>query len=249
MNATEKEFLKSISHHFEGWQRKITHDFSKESYDKELADLSKDPVYSKFALNCPEYVLVRFMGRMSISIGRRLGEMYDKLPRFIASARFGLSLEQIAEKFHGLELDVGLRYSALSNHDKEHIVKLLSNYGADSTEAGVGIEIRYNFNPNDSARLRKDEAMAKYVLSAKLFPLYLIYSDISPRDDAIGRLTRAGWKFLRGNEALDFTNNLFGVNFMDILQQPQVRNQIQNDVQKIMTSITTSYAFSKILNT
>src|SRR3954468_23657411 len=103
------------------------------------------------------------MGRMSITFGRRLGEIYDKLPRFVASARFDVAPEQVAEKFNGLELDIGLRYSLLSGPDREHLAAVLAEYGADGTETGVGIEIRYNFNPNDSARLRKDVDMAGYV--------------------------------------------------------------------------------------
>ena len=58
---------------------------------------------------------------MSISVGRRLGEIYDKLPRFVACARFNLNPGDVAEKFDGLELDVGLRFTRLVPHDVEHI--------------------------------------------------------------------------------------------------------------------------------
>lgn len=50
---------------------------------------------------------------MSVSVGRRLDEIYDKIPRFVAAARFDLSPEQVAEKFHDLELDIGLRFALL----------------------------------------------------------------------------------------------------------------------------------------
>lgn len=90
LDKIELRFLAAIHHHLDGWRRKIENDFGKECFDKELAALAGDPVYHKFAFDCPEYVVVRLMGRMSISVGRRLGEIYDKIPRYGASARFGV---------------------------------------------------------------------------------------------------------------------------------------------------------------
>lgn len=111
LDPIELRFLEAIHHHLDGWRRKIEQDFGKACFERELAGLEGDPVYSKFAFDCPEYVVVRLMGRMSISVGRRLGEIYDKIPRFVASARFNVAPEQVAEKFNGLELDIGLRHS------------------------------------------------------------------------------------------------------------------------------------------
>ena len=246
LDPTERKFIKMFRHHLSGWKRKIDRDFAKPSYDMELAKLATDPVYAKFALDCPEYVLVRLMGRMSISVGRRLGEIYDKLPRFVASARFDVSQEKVAEKFNGLELDIGLRYDYLSIADREHVTATLASYGADGSETGVAIEIRYNFNPNDSARLRKDVDMAEYVRKAGLFPLYLIYSAISPRDEAIARLTRAGWYFLQGEDASDFSIQLLGIDFLGILERADVRERVQKEVRELMASIFSSYAFSQV---
>lgn len=246
LDPTEQKFLDAIRHHLAGWKSKIDGDFNKASFDSELAKLAGDPVYGKFGFDCAGYVLVRLMGRMSISVGRRLGEIYDKLPRFVASARFDVAPEQVAEKFNGLELDVGLRYDLLSSEDQKHLAAVLAQYGADGTETGVGIEIRYNFNPNDSSRLRKDVDMARYVQDEGLFPLYLIYSAISPRDEAIARLTRAGWHFLQGEEASSFTTKLFGADFLGILDRPEVSDRVHEEVRELMTSIFTSYAFEQV---
>lgn len=246
LDATESRFLDAIRHHLDGWKRKIAADFSEECYADELEKLAGDPVYHKFAFDCPEYVVVRLMGRMSISVGRRLGEIYDKIPRFVAGARFNITPEQVAEKFNGLELDIGLRYSLLSNEDRAHVASVLAKHGGTPKTTGVGIEIRYNFNPNDSARLRKDVEMAKYVQAAGLLPVYLIYSAISPRDDAIGRLTRAGWIFLQGTEASDFTTGLFGADFLGIMERPEVRDSIHEEVRQMMRAIFESYAFKQV---
>lgn len=246
LDPTERRFLSAIHHHISGWKQKIKADFGKECYDQELSKLAGDPVYAKFAFDCPEYVLVRLMGRMSISVGRRLGEIYDKIPRFVASARFDIAPERVAEKFNGLELDIGLRYSLLSERDRQSVAAVLARCGADGTETGVGIEIRYNFNPNDSARLRKDVDMATHLKANGLFPLYLIYSAISPRDEAIARLTRAGWHFLQGERASNFTTELFGADFLAILERPEIRQRVHEEIRELMGSIFTSYAFAQV---
>lgn len=247
LNPVERRFLDAIKHHLQGWKTKIETDFSAESYSAELRNLKSDPVYSKFGFDIPEYVLVRLIGRMSISVGRRLGEIYDKLPRFVAAARFNVTPQQVAEKFEGLELDIGLRYELLNADDARHVaamVRALGNGGGNAQ--GVGIEIRYNFNPNDSARLRKDVALAGYLRGHGLVPIYLIYSSISPRDDAISRLRRGGWFFLQGEDAGRFTTDLFGTNFLALLDRPDVRQEIHDEVQSIMKSIFNSVAFANI---
>jgi hypothetical protein len=247
LNVIERRFLNAVKHHLQGWKTKIENDFSFDSYNEEFKNLQSDPVYSKFGFDIPEYVLVRLIGRMSISIGRRLGEIYDKLPRFVAAARFNVTPQQVAEKFDGLELDIGLRYALLSREDVNHVTNILRRFGDDASNAiGVGIEIRYNFNPNDSARLRKDVALAGYLIEKNLLPVYLIYSAISPRDDAIARLKRAGWLFLQGNEAGQFTSDLFGTNFLALLDRDDVRKEIHDEVRGIMRSIFESDGFSKL---
>ncbi|HQG26944.1 MAG TPA: hypothetical protein PLY73_00180 [Candidatus Ozemobacteraceae bacterium] len=244
-NETQRRFLAEIRHHLSGLREKIVSDFSEEEFDRELAALDSDPVYSKFALNCPEYVLVRFMGRISISIGRRLGEIYDKIPRFVAAARFSLTPAQVAPKFHGLELDVCLPFDRISSQDKEHVKAIVNRYlNLQPARNGVGIEIRYNFNPNDSSRLRKDVNMAEHLTENNLLPVYLIYSSISPRDEAIARLTRAGWKFLIGDTALSFSRDLLGFDSNAILETDAIRAEIRSEMQGILQEIFTSHAFS-----
>jgi hypothetical protein len=85
-NQTLQRFRKELCHHLAGWRNKAREDFSESNLEKELIALTNDPVYSKFHLATADYVLIRLMGRMSISIGRRLGEIYDKLPRIAAQA-------------------------------------------------------------------------------------------------------------------------------------------------------------------
>lgn len=253
-NATERnllsesEFIALVSSHFDGWKKKVERDFKKSSFERELKGLSSDAVYPKYGLDSPEYVLIRLMGRMSISIGRRLGEIYDKLPRQIVCEKFGLEKSQVAEKFDGLELDIGIRYKHLSSHNAQHVQELVLGYGGDGNERGIGIEIRYNFNPNDSARLRKDKQMAKLLKRAGLFPLYLIFSGISPRNDAIAGLKRCGWQFLQGDDASRFAEQLLGIDFLAVLGKEAVRKQVLQNARSLMTSIYSSYAFRHVVN-
>jgi hypothetical protein len=243
-NAIEKQFIKHLRHHLQGWQNKVLLDFSEESFFRELAALKSDPVYPKFHLDSPEYVNIRLIGRMSISIGRRLGEIYDKIPRLLAAARFGLTPEQVAPKFDGLELDIGLRFDQIGPEDSEGIRDHCSKHlSSRPNESGIGIEIRYNFNPNDSSRLRKDVDMASRLTSRGLYPVYLVFSSISPRDEAISRLSRAGWNFLVGQPALDFMSELLGTDITSILDRPSVSSEIKQEIDNVMASIKQSYAF------
>lgn len=210
--------------------------------------LQADGIYRAFALDCPEYVLVRLMGRVSISIGRRLGEIYDKVPRLVAAARFNLSQTQVAPKLGGLELDIGLVSTDLAIEDFAHVQAVTKAHVSwDHQYAGVGIEIRYNFNPNDSARLRKDVQMAGYVANAGLLPIYVVFSTLSPRDEAIARLKRAGWNFLIGEDAETYLSDLFGLDVRNVLEDVEVRAEIKKNMGAIMQTMVQSYAFQQVL--
>lgn len=188
------------------------------------------------------------MGRMSISIGRRLGEIYDKIPRVAAQARYNLSKEQVAAKFSGLELDIGLQYKHISSEDREYVNSVLSEHFQKQNFdrfSGIGIEIRYNFNPNDSSRLRKDDKMAQLLIENNLYPIYLIFSTISPREEAIARLTRSGWNFLIGKDASDFSKDILGLDIETIMEDSAIKDMIETEVKSMMSDIFTSFAFKE----
>jgi hypothetical protein len=88
---TRERFLEALRHHLKGWIERATKDFGPASYQHELSLLKGDKIYEQFGFAIPEYVLIRLMGRMSVSVGRRLGEIYDTVPRFVAAARFNPS--------------------------------------------------------------------------------------------------------------------------------------------------------------
>ena len=244
----EERFIETFRHQLQGLSNKVVSDFSKENYESELASLQTDPVYEKFSFNRAEYVLIRFMGRISISVGRRLGEIYDKVPRFAAAARFNLAPEQIAPALDGLELDIGLNFSQLSKANQIHIACVYKKYiGSDLDTSGLGIEIRYNFNPNDSSRLRKDVKMGALLSESGLKPIYLVFSAISPRHDAISRLKNSGWTFLVGESAIQFISELLGMDIQSILDKPMIKEEIAKIVDSIMSDLVKSYAFQEVV--
>ena len=252
MALTEKELESAIvaelRHHLAGWRHKIITDFSQENFENELASLKGDPLYPKFNFDTPDYVNIRFMGRVSISIGRRLGEIYDKIPRRLAIEKYGLTQAQVAPRFDGLELDVCLRFSELKKSDAQYISSVCQKHiNEDITCDGIGIEVRYNFNPNDSSRLRKDCVMAEKVITANLRPIYLIFSAISPRDEAISRLKRAGWEFIVGQEAINFSAELLGLDLSDIWDRPLIKQEISKEINGMMNDIKTSYSFKQFI--
>jgi len=249
MSRQRDKFLAVIKEQLAGLKQKVLTDFTKSNFDSELAGLQSDPVYSKFAFDCPEYVLIRLMGRISISVGRRLGEIYDKVPRYAASVRFNLPPEKIAPKFDRLELDVGLNFSDINEADKNHITDVFNKYlNGNNILNGLGIEIRYNFNPNDSSRLRKDVDMGQKLVANNLCPIYLIFSAISPRQDAISRLTNSGWNFLIGQDAINFMSELVGLNITTILDEKDVYLDIKSVVEDIMRTLVKSHPFTSVNN-
>lgn len=247
--ATRQKFIEQLRHHLNGWKDKITADFSETNLKKEIQELSSDPVYSRFHLHCNDYVLIRIMGRMSISIGRRLGEIYDKIPRIAAQARFGLTADQVVVKFSRLELDVCIPIAALAEQDARHVETVSETHLPDVSDLGAGlaIEIRYNFNPNDSSRLRKDKALGKLLIDKGYTPVYLVFAENSPRlADAVSSLRRAGWSFIIGTPALNFMADLVGFDVSAILDEPDVSTEIQKEIESMMESIKSSHVVTSV---
>ena len=249
MTENQQKLIVALRKQLSGLGEKVLNDFSKVNYEKELGALRNDSVYPKFSFDRPEYVLIRLMGRISISVGRRLGEIYDKIPRILASARYDIELSDVAPVLDGLELDMGLKTSLLSSDNKKFVEETIRKFiGVDpKNKNGLGIEIRYNFNPNDSSRLRKDVKMAELLLAEKLVPVYLVFSSISPREEAIARLTRAGWHFLVGQKAIDFLTHILGEDFLVLLEQPEIKKEIAKQVDEIMDGLVESHAFKEVL--
>lgn len=245
ISQLEARFLQELRHHLSGLLEKVKRDFSPQQVATELETLKSDSLYSKFQLATEEYVAIRLMGRVSISIGRRLGEIYDKIPRLITQSRFNLSDQDVAPVLDGLHLDIAVPLRSLGREDRDHVLETArSHLALDlSRSSGLGMEIRYNFNPNDSSRLRKDCHMAELLVNEGYVPIYLIYSSISPRDEAIARLRRAGWHFLIGSDAVEFTRTLCGMDFEAILERPIIASEIRNAMQTVMQTIFRSPAF------
>jgi len=240
-----QRYLDALYGHVEGWRLKAEADFAQEPFESELGELVADPVYSAFGLAVPEYMLIRLMGRMSISVGRRLGELHDKPLREVVATRFGLPMGAVSPKLKGLELDLALRFAELADPDDANFIRTEAaavgvNVPVDAQ--GLGIEVRYNFNPNDSARIRKDVDMASHVQAAGLEPVYLVFSSMSPRlEDAVPRLERAGWKFLHGADAGAFAARVLGLDFGEVLRE--AKPLIVKRIGEVMEAILGSYAF------
>ena len=90
--------------------------------------------------------------------------------------------------------------------------------------------------------------MANYLQREALLPIYLIFSAISPRDEAISRLKRAGWNFLIGESAITFAEDLLGLNLAQILNKPHIKAEIQREVNEMMKMIFNSHAFQQVVS-
>lgn len=246
-HALEEVIINELNHQLNGWIEKVK-DFEVANFSKELSDLKSDTLYPIFNLDTPQYATIRLMGRVSISIGRRLGELYDKIPRLLAMHRYNLTKEQVAPKYNGLEVDVCLTSKSIDSQSFSFINDVYFEYFERNIDTfGLGIEIRYNFNPNDSSRLRKDCVMASEMVRENLTPIYLVYSSISPRNEAIERLKRAGWHFLIGQDALDFSSKILGLDVSTIWKREKIKRVINSKVDEMMLKIKNSHAISEFL--
>jgi hypothetical protein len=214
-----------------------------------LASLQGDVLYRSFGFAIPEYVLIRLMGRMSISIGRRIGEIYDKVQRFVVARRLGLTDDQATGEYgpSNLRLDIRIPLNLLSAPNKKHVLAVTRRHiPALTVTGGLAIEVRYNFNPNDSARLRKDASFPPLLTVEGLSPIYLVFSGISPREEAMERLRRAGWTFVIGAEASQYMTQLTGIDLQGILNEPAVRQEVDREVASFMSAIYDSPAFCAV---
>lgn len=244
-NSTRETFVEQLKSHLQGLREKAANEFSKKNFNKELNGLANDPVYQKFHLANADYAFIRFMGRMSISIGRRLGEIYDKILRAAAQTRFGLTKQDVVIKLNRLELDINIPFDKLKQRDLQHVKRVIHKHlkSSHAKYASLGIEIRYNFNPNDSSRLRKDCDMGAHLKKKQARPLYLVFADNSPRlKDAVARLKRAGWEFLIGQPAHDFMTELVGFDFSQELRKSAVSKLVESQIRGLMEDIKNSYA-------
>ncbi len=241
--------MEELRHHLGGWKDKVDADFAQANFEKEIRGLSNDPVYAKFHLATPDYVFIRLMGRMSVSIGRRLGEIYDKIPRFTAQGRYNLRREQVVTKLGGLEIDIRLLFSDLEQVDLSYLEQVITKHLKinPAVYRGLGIEIRYNFNPNESSRLRKDKQLAGLMMDEGLYPIYLVFADNSPRlEDAVTSLERAGWNFLIAKPALNFMAEVVGFDISVVVDEEAVSKEIRKEIEIIMQGIWSSYAASQL---
>ena len=90
--------------------------------------------------------------------------------------------------------------------------------------------------------------MAELLIEQNMVPLYLIFSTISPREEAIARLTRAGWTFLVGHLAADFMHELIGMDIQTILTAKDVREEVALEMARIMRTMYESYAVRHTLS-
>jgi len=241
----EQVIIDELNHQLDGWIIKCD-DFERELFEKELLDLKSDTLYPVFSLDTPQYATIRIMGRLSISIGRRLGELYDKIPRLLAMYQYDLTKSQVAPKYNGLELDICLSSLDIKCGKFKNIIEIYNSFfTSPMAKNGLGIEVRYNFNPNDSSRLRKDCVMASEITAEGLTPIYLVYSSISPREEAIKRLERAGWNFLIGQDALSFSSEILGLDVSCIWRRDAIRKVINSKVDEMMDKIKNSYAMDE----
>ncbi len=185
----------------------------------EAADLreafAKDPVYSIFGLDSPEYIAATLAGGTITSIHRKIGDAYEECIRTIFLTQYRLTLEQTrytatirsGDRERRRALDLYLALDLLQPHQQERWLQYAQECLAKISPTpqvhitAIGIEVRHCYQSADSKRVQADEAMARHCLVSGILPVMLVFCAQSNRS-VINRY-RSLWIVTEGLESYD----------------------------------------------
>nr|HID12572.1 hypothetical protein [Anaerolineae bacterium] len=203
---------------------------------------AKDPVYSIFGLDSPEYIAATLAGGTITSIHRKIGDAYEECIRTIFLTRYRLTSEQTrytaviltGDRRRRRSLDVYLALTDLPPARRESWAR----YAQDRLEqispapqvriTAIGFEVRHCYQSADSKRAQADEAMARHCIVSGILPVMLIFCAQSNRS-VINRY-RSLWIVTEGLESYELVKEQTGFDFYAFLlahkeefRQPIVR--------------------------
>lgn len=193
--------------------------------------LARDPLYSIFGMDSPEYAAATLAGGTITSIHRKLGDIYEGCVKAVFMAQLGLSAEQVTYsatimsgekeetrtadvylKFD--ELPVGIRQSVEGIAQKE-LLALTKNPQVNLI--GVGMEVRHCYQTGDSKRTQADEAMARHLMLSGILPIMPLFCNQS--NTSIVKRYRSVWVVKEGLESYNMVKAFSGYDYYDFLRR------------------------------
>lgn len=195
-----------------------------------LARYQKDPLYSIFGLDSPEYVAATLGGGTITSIHRKLGDIYEQSVATIFAHSLKIDAAHLvysAKIQSGAteetrSADVYIQFDRVKNPEQRktieafcaaELAKLTTN--PKVTLIGVGMEVRHCYQTGDSKRTQADEAMARHLLVSGILPMMPLFCGQS--NPGIVSRYRSVWVIKQAAESYEAVRTLSGYDFYDFL--------------------------------
>lgn len=199
--------------------------------DKLREIFSRDPLYSIFGLDSPEYISATLGGGTITSIHRKIGDLYEDCVREIIKSALGLGGEEVryaAQIASGAEeidrsLDCYIPLERLPESQMERL-RSLAETGFQSLVPkpavrviGIGFEVRHCYQSADSKRAQADDAMAMHCGISGILLIMLVFCGQSNRQ-ILKRYTRI-WYVTEGMDSYNLLKEISGFNFFSFLSE------------------------------
>lgn len=210
--------------------------------------LTRDPLYSIFGLDSPEYAVATLAGGTITSIHRKLGDIYEGCVKSVFMAQLSLSAEQVSysatimsgEKEVTRTTDVYLKFDQLPNGLRQVVEQYAQKELLALTRSprinliGVGMEVRHCYQTGDSKRTQADEAMARHLMLSGILSIMPLFCNQS--NPNIVKRYRSVWVIKEGVESYDLVRAFSGYDFHDFLWRN--RDDFRKPVIKLLRSLS-----------
>jgi hypothetical protein len=212
-----------------------------------VTEFQRDPLYSLFGLDTPEYVGAILAGGTITSIHRKIGDLYEESVRLIIRHMLGLpaDLPRFAATITSGDvdehrtIDAHIPFSEVTPDTRERLQSLAESEVLSITRApkieiiAMGFEVRHCYQSADSKRIQADEAMARFLLLSGYPPVMLIFCQQSNRQ-IIARYTGT-WLVKEGMQAYQTLAEMSGFDFYNFLlsNKDEYREIVRKALQRI----------------
>lgn len=206
---------------------------------------ARDPLYSIFGLDSPEYLAATLAGGTITSIHRKIGDIYEAAVKAVFMHQLSLTAEQLVYRAdvqgETRSADVYLEFDQLEQQPRRRISTYCKNELTQLTKKpqltllGVGMEVRHCYQTGDSKRTQADEAMARHLLVSGVLPMMPLFCNQS--NPTIINRYRTVWIIKEGMESYNMVKRFSDYDFYDFL----VRNKedFRKPVITLLRSLST----------
>lgn len=192
---------------------------------------SKDPLFSIFGLDSPEYVGASAAGGTITSIHRKLGDIYEASVKTIFIHALSQTADEVTysvpiqsgDKEETRSADAYLQFDRLPADARKRIeayckAELLKLTPDPKVKLiGVGMEVRHCYQTGDSKRTQADEAMARHFYVSGILPIMPLFCNQS--NESIIRRYRTVWVIKQGMESYEMVKQFSGYDFYGFLER------------------------------